>query len=97
MVALEAESEAEFTLIPVMAKGRSLKINATTKRTGWVKVEVLGDPERTLEKCTPLLGDQHWTAFSWADGGTETLRNLEQPVTLRFQMYQADLYGIEFE
>lgn len=97
MVALEAEGEAEFTLIPVMAKGRSLKINATTKRTGWVKVEVLGDPERTLEKCTPLLGDQHWTAFSWADGGTETLRNLEQPVTLRFQMYQADLYGIEFE
>lgn len=97
MVALEAEDDAEFTLIPVMPKGRTLKINATTKRTGWVKVEVASDPERTLEKCEPIVGDQHWTAFTWADGSTETIRNLDQPVTLRFQMYQAELYGIEFE
>ncbi len=97
MVALEAQDEAEFTLIPVMPKGKTLKINATTRRTGWVKVEVVDDAERSLEKCKPIMGDAHWTAFRWDGEGSETVRALEKPVTLRFQMYQAELYGIEFE
>jgi hypothetical protein len=97
MVALEAKEEGEFTLIPVMPKGRTLKINATTKRTGWVKVEVVGDDERTLEKCKPIMGDAHWTAFTWNGESTESVREPEKPVTLRFQLYQAELYGIEFE
>lgn len=96
LVALEAEEEGEFSTIPVMPKGHILKVNATTKRTGWVKVEVVGDGERSLDKCSPIIGDQPWTALNWG-GDAEAIRDLNQPVTLRIQLYQARLYGLEFE
>lgn len=97
MVALEAEDQGEFAMIPIMPKGRTIKINATTKRTGWIKLDVVGDETRGLEQCKPIMGDQFWTTFTWADGSSEAIRTLDQPVTLHFQLYQAEIYGIEFE
>lgn len=96
LVALEAEDEGGFMTIPVMPKGKLIKINAVTKRTGWIKVGVAGDSERALEHCTPLVGDLHWTPLSWG-GNTEAVRNPDQPVRLQVEMYQASLYGLEFE
>lgn len=96
MVALEAADEGEFFLIPLMPKGHTIKLNVTSKRTGWVKVEVAGDSERTLEQCKPVMGDQHWTPVSW-NGDTQAIRDLHHPVSLHIQMYQAELWGIEFE
>jgi len=55
MVAREAQTRGQFTLMPVMLPGRTLKINAVIKPTGGISVEVAGDSERTFDKCGPLL------------------------------------------
>lgn len=96
LIALEAAGEGSFTMIPLVPGGKILKINAVTKRTGWIKVGLLGDEDRSLERCTPATGDLHWAAMGWG-GETEAIRNPDRPVTLQISMYQAELYGIEFE
>jgi hypothetical protein len=96
MVALEAPTHGQFTLMPLITPGKTLKINANTKRTGGVLVEVVGDPERSFGKCTRSFGDLHWTAVSWgthADIG----KKVGEPITLRLRLDKAELYGIEFE
>ena len=96
MVAVEAEGLGQFTMIPIMPPGRTLKVNALTRRTGWVKVEVKGLSGRSLEQCHSIIGDQHWSRVSWNEG--EDLGVTEdQPITLRFELYQAKLFGLEFE
>ncbi|GMQ80441.1 MAG: hypothetical protein BMS9Abin04_432 [Planctomycetia bacterium] len=96
LVAVAADGLGQFTMIPIMAPGRVLKINAVTQRTGWVKAEVVGAAGRSLAECQPLVGDQHWTQLTWKDGsdlGVEQGR----PITLKFELYQARLFGLEFE
>jgi hypothetical protein len=96
MVALEADSRGQFTLMPLMTPGRALKINADTKRTGGVLVEVVADPERTFDKCSRLFGDVHWVTVKWGDK-VDLGKKVGEPITLRFRLDKADLYGIEFE
>ena len=79
-----------------MPSGRVLKINADTKRTGGVRVEVASDPERTFDKCRTLFGDLHWAAVRWGDKA-ELGKGPGEPITLRFRLDKAELYGIEFE
>jgi hypothetical protein len=96
LVGLDAPDRGEFTLMPVMAPGSSLKINAGTKRAGRIRVEVAGDPSRTLAKCAPLFGDLHWTTVRW-DGADGLGVRRNQPVTLRFDLDQASIYGLQFD
>jgi hypothetical protein len=94
--ALEAEETGEFTMIPLMVRGNTLKINAVTKRTGWVKVEVLGVAGRSLAECQAITGDQHWTPVKWKEGGNLN-SDPSQPVTLRIELKQGRLFGLQFE
>ncbi len=96
MVALQAEERGEFTMIPIMSPGRFLKVNAVTQRTGWVKVQVDGVAGRALSDCVSLVGDQAWSRVAWKGGGDLGIKE-GQPVTLRFDLYQASLFGLEFE
>lgn len=96
MMALEAEGHGEFTMIPIVPKGKTLKVNAVIRRAGWIKVQVAGDSNRTFDACDPLVGDQHWTALSWG-GDTEAIQDLAHPVMLQVQLYQAQLFGLEFK
>jgi hypothetical protein len=95
MVALEAETRGQFTLMPLILPARVLRINAVTKRTGGVKVEVAGDPDRTFDKCSALFGDLPWVAVTWGDKA-DLGKDAGTPITLRFRLDQAALYGIEF-
>jgi hypothetical protein len=95
MVALEAEDHGEFTLIPLMPPGRRLYVNALTLRTGWVKVAVLGADGRSLAECSPLVGDLALAPVSWGDATDLGVAD-GRPVTLRVEMKQAKLYGLEF-
>ncbi len=70
LVAVEATDHGEFTMIPIIASGKRLKINALTLRTGWVKVEVVGKDGRGLADCVPIVGDQHWTRVTWKGATT---------------------------
>ena len=96
MVAVEAADQGEFTMMPVMPPGPILKINCVTDRAGWVKVEVVGIDGRRLEDCVPLVGDQAWTPVKWKDKSNTGVES-GKAITLRFQLYQAKLFGIEFE
>jgi hypothetical protein len=96
MVAVEAKELGEFTMIPIMPPGQMLKVNALTLRTGWIKVEVKGVPGRSLETCNPIIGDQHWTQVTWRDGDDLGVQE-SQPATLRFELYQAKLFGLQFK
>ena len=96
MMALEARDRGECTLIAVMAPGRTLRINAVTQRTGWVKVSVVGVENRSIADCVPIVGDQPWTRVRWNTG--EDMTSAEgQPVTLRFELNQAKVFGLQFE
>ncbi|NUM55955.1 MAG: hypothetical protein HUU46_20130 [Candidatus Hydrogenedentes bacterium] len=96
MVAVQADDSGEFTMMPVIAPGRALKVNALTDRVGWVKVEVVGKDGRRFEDCAPIVGDRHWILVKWNDAGDMGV-DAGQPVTLRFRLNQAKLFGIEFE
>jgi hypothetical protein len=96
LVALESADQGVFTMMPVIPPGRILKINALTLRTGWIKVEVAGVDGHKMDDCIPLVGDQLWTRLAWRDandlGAAEG-----RPVTLRIELKQAKLFGLEFE
>ncbi len=95
LVALEADDQGEFAMVPVIAPGRTLRINALTLRTGWIKVETSA-PGHAFADCNPIVGDRLWTPITWkghADTGIEP----GKPILLRFRLYQAKIFGIEFE
>jgi hypothetical protein len=96
MVALEAPDRGQFTLIPVMARGRMLKINAVTKRTGGIWIEVAGVESRSFDHCTRIFGDRYWATVDWK-GETDLGFEEGKAVTLRFKLDQAEIFGLEFE
>ncbi len=96
LIALEAEEHGEFYVVPIIAPGRVLKINAETKRTGWIKVSVPGVEGRAIDDCTPIVGSQFWTPVKWK-GGDDMGIEAGRPMMLKVEMYQAKLYGFEFE
>jgi hypothetical protein len=96
MVALVADTRGQFTLMPLMTPGRRLKVNAITKRTGGIRVEVAGDLERTFDGCRTLFGDLHWATVKWGER-TDLGKKTNEPITLRFRLDKTNLYGIEFE
>ncbi|WP_428938814.1 hypothetical protein [Fontivita pretiosa] len=96
LVSLHAPESGQFTMIPVIAKGNVLKVNALTRRTGWIRAEVVGGgSERSIDACDPIVGDQLWQPITWK-GSKQTGVSPGTPITLRFELYQADLFGVEF-
>jgi hypothetical protein len=96
LVSVAADDQGGFTMIPLLAPGKTLKINAVTLRTGWVKVEVAGVDGRRLADCTPIIGDQHWTRVAWK-GGDDLGTGERKVVTLRIELKHAKIFGLEFD
>jgi hypothetical protein len=95
LVAVEAEDHGEFTMIPIIPPGKQLVINALTLRTGSVRIGVLGVAGRSLADCVTIVGDQPGARVAWK-GGDDLGAAVGQPVTLRVEMRQAKVYGLEF-
>jgi hypothetical protein len=95
-VAMEAQDDGEFTMQPIIAPGKTLKINALTGRAGWIKVEVVGAKGHSLSDCQAIVGDQFRTAVAWKDADAPGIV-AGQPITLRIELKQAKLYGLDFE
>lgn len=110
LIALEADAQGQFVMMPVMPAGRKLKINATTSRAGYVRIQVEdasgvgGDPPRetnvisgrTLAEADPIVGDQFWTTVTW-NGEADLGFEQGKPIQLRFEMDMAKIFGLEFE
>jgi len=112
VVAVEAKEVGEFATIAVLPPGRTLRINALTKRAGGIQVEVvkLVDqpkvrpnqpyeeiiPGRSFNDCDPIQGDRFGSTVTWK--GEPDLGFVQgEAVILRFHMDRAQLFGIEFK
>ena len=70
MVALQASEKGSFALWPLRTKGRTVRLNFRTPRSGLIKVEVVrpdGEAlgERSCDACDPLSGDRLDQVVTW--------------------------------
>ena len=101
MIALEAEQSGEFATVAIVPPGPMLRINATTRRGGSIKIEACAMnrqplPGRTFADCRPIIGDQFRTLVTW-QGGNDLGIQPGEAVVLRFRMDQAKIFALDFE
>lgn len=81
--------------------GSQLVINASTSAAGFIKVEVQDAagkpiPGFALTDCQTFVGDQIQHIIQWQPGSQLPSTQAAQPIRLRFQMQEADLYSFQF-
>lgn len=101
MIALEAPQRGTFALVAIVPPGPRLRINATTRRGGSIRVEACTlqrEPlaGRTMADCRPIIGDQFRTPVTWRGGDDLGIRAGEA-VVLRFELDQARIFALDFE
>lgn len=109
LACIEAKEERFFATPVIKFKGRHLKLNVKTSKTGNVRVEVIGIkswihkkkveeliPGRSFEDSDPIEGDHLSHVVTWK--GDPDLGHAEnQPIYLLFRLRSAKLYAFEFE
>ncbi len=100
-VSVHAGSQrGELRTQPVIFEGRELVLNFSTSAVGGVRVELQDAagkalPGFALKDCVALYGDSIEQVFSWKNSAS--LAALAgQPVRLRFELQDADLYSFCF-
>ncbi len=94
-------SGGEFITKPFTFSGTKLEINYSTSAAGQVRVELQGPdgtpfPGLSLDECEPIWGDHISRIAKWK-GGEEVGLYAGQPVRLRFEMSDADLFSLRFQ
>lgn len=92
---------SEFITCPLKFAGSALEINYSTSAAGQVRVEIQDADGKTipgfsLEDCEPIYGDHIARTVGWNDK-PDLARLAGQPVRLRFEMSDADLYSLKFD
>ena len=85
---------------PLLFAGRELRLNFSTSAVGSVVVEIQQDngqpiPGYTIGDCPPIYGDRLDHPVSWK-GGMEVGALAGNPVRLRFELKDADLFAFRF-
>lgn len=98
-VSVDAPSEGgTLTTVPLKFSGKRLEINSRTKNAGSIVVEILdaaGNPIPGVGASVPFQGDSLRETISFS--GNPDLSKLQaEPVTLRFQLKDAELYSFGF-
>lgn len=100
-VSVHAGSETgELLTKPVSFEGKELLLNASTSAVGDIRVALL-DAEGNefsgfgLSDCKPLYGDDIGLQVEWKNGA-DTSSLAGQPVQLKFQMKESDLFSYRF-
>ncbi len=101
LAAIAADDDGGFTTVPIVPRGRKLRINAVTARNGSVLIEAAdleGKPlaGRSFAEAVPIIGDQAWAPATWKNAADLGIKPGE-PVVLRFRMKMARIYGVQFE
>jgi len=99
LVALQCDNEGEFATVAVMPPTDRIRLNATIRPTGYIKVAVRvwgsGDlPEQTYDNTDTIVGDGLEMPVTWKNDPVIPCHN--KPIILRFRLKQAKIYGIEF-
>jgi len=90
----------EMVTKPIAFKGRQLFLNYATSTAGWIQVELQspnGKPIQgfALANCEKMVGDRITQSVEW-NSSTNLAALAGQPVRLRFQLKDADLYSLRF-
>ncbi len=101
MIALEAPQRGSFAMVAVVPPGPWLRINATTRRGGSIRVEACNLQRqplsgRAMADCRPIIGDQFNAPVTWSGGGDLGVSPGEA-VVLRFELDQAKIFALDFE
>jgi len=94
-------SGGELITKPVRFQGRKLVLNFATSVAGGMRVEIQDLngrplPGFSLEDCPTLFGDTIERTVVWKKG-TDLSAVAGQPVRLRFEFRDADLYAFQFK
>lgn len=100
LCALKADEKGEFSTVAIMSPGNRLSINAVTERAGYILVEACnmnGEPiaGHEFEQSVPLFGDCYKTPVVWRNADNLGIGR-DEAVILRFRMYKAGIYGLDF-
>jgi len=95
LVALRADGEGRFVTFPLEVAGRALRVNARVAPGGELRVGVIGQPERAVTDCGPIVGDGLSLPVHWKSQQTVGI-GPGAPVSLEFRMRSADLFGFEW-
>lgn len=93
-------SGGELITKPLQFDGSQLEINFSTSAAGTVRIEIQdakGDPIPgfALADCHEQFGDELARVVSWKRG-SDVSHAADQPVILRFELKDADLYSFQF-
>jgi hypothetical protein len=99
-VSAHATQGGELMTKPLRFRGSRLVLNYLTTAEGALRVEIqdaAGTPLDgfRLADCPPLRGDTLEQTVAWT-GGQDLARLAGQPVRLRFELRQADLFALRF-
>lgn len=101
LVAIEAPERGEFTTPYVRMTGKKLLLNFKTGRAGDVGVELYDEnfkkiPNRTLEDCDPIFGDDTRRMVSW-NGDSDLSALKDRLIYIRFKLRAAKLFALSAE
>ena len=97
-VSVHAAGEATLITKPLTFAGSKLALNIASRGHTRVELQDAGGkplPGFTLADCVPLVGDHIEQAVSWKGASLAALAG--QPVRLRFQLQDADLFSLRFQ
>ncbi len=89
------------TTKPLTMGGDQLRVNASTSAGGSLRVE-LTDPQGVplegfrFEDSIPFVGDEIEHQVRWKDPSKSLSKLIGQPIRIRFELTDADLYAIQF-
>ncbi|MEE2657681.1 MAG: hypothetical protein VX733_04195 [Candidatus Latescibacterota bacterium] len=83
----------------LMCEGGALRLNYSTSAAGSIRVEIQDSagtpiPGYRLQDCDVLFGDELEGTIRWK--GNQVIGIREQPIRLRFQFEDADLFSLQF-
>jgi hypothetical protein len=101
LMAIEAQEQGSFATVAIVAPGTRLRINAVTRPTGQILAEAASlhgqtIPGRSFDQCIPINGHQYRKLVTWKAADDLGVKPGE-PVMLRFRMFQARIYCLDFE
>jgi hypothetical protein len=99
LVAIEAKERGEFMTVPLLFEGDEARLNFRSTQAGSVLIEAVGTNGilhgRSFDDCDPLCGDSLDRPVSWR-GETHLPRQDDEPVSFRFRLQGAEVFGVEF-
>ncbi len=101
LIAVVADEAGEFSTVGILPPGRTLKVNALTKRAGGLRFDLarLDDraiPGRSFADCDVIQGDAHRAVVKWK-GEADLKTRAGEGLVIRVRMERARLFGLEFE